>query len=77
MNAESFGLRRVKKLDGSGMKSQFAPVAWSRLYDGSEQDPDACGYPHRQRAPERDPYYARRDTCGARGRRTQKCQEEQ
>jgi hypothetical protein len=25
-----------------------------RLYDGSEQDPDACGYPHGQRTPERD-----------------------
>ena len=56
-----------------------AGVAWSRLYDGSEQDPDACGYPHGQRTPERDPYYARHDTCPARsrGQRTQKCQEKQ
>jgi hypothetical protein len=43
-------------------------VAWSRLYDGSEQYPDACGYPHRQRTPERDPYCAWDDTCAARAR---------
>ena len=54
-----------------------AGVAWSRLYDGSEQDPDACGDPHGQRTPERDPYYAWHDTCytRSRGQRTQKCQE--
>src|ERR1700730_11971187 len=40
-----------------------AGVAWSRLYDGSEQVPDACGDPHGQRTPERDPYYAWHDTC--------------
>ncbi len=56
-----------------------AGVVYSRLYDGSEQDPDARGYPHGQRTPERDAYYAWDDTCaaGARGQRTQKCQEEQ
>jgi hypothetical protein len=84
MSAEISGLRSVKKTDGIGQckgmirnKNTAWPkdlvaictgVVWSLLYDGSEEDPDACGYPHGQRTPERDAYYARHDTCAARAR---------
>ena len=77
---ESFGLSRVKTLDGIARSSQFAPASvWFRLYDRSEQDPDACGYPHRQRAPKRDAYCARCNLCAARacGQRAQKREKEQ
>jgi hypothetical protein len=48
-----------------GGPGRLAGVVWCRLCDGSEQDPDACGYPHSMRTPERDADHARYDTCAA------------